>query len=392
MRDTAPDHYNPPLTRWGHLWRAVICLAISGAAWSQHIQPQWHHQRPLFWIDLAGGVVAFVLVAFRRRWPVQVGVATQLLGLVSVSSGGPAALALISLATRRRVPEIAVVGVLGVITGQLYSHWHPLADDGPPWLNLTFVIAITIAVCMWGMYIGSRRELLWTLRERATQLESEQELRVDQARSAERERIAREMHDVLAHRISLVTMHAGALAYRTDLPPEQIRETAQIIQAKAHEALADLRQVLGVLRSADGVGDRPQPTYGDLDVLIAEATAGGTVVDLAQELPDGLQPPDQAGRTIYRVVQEALTNARKHAVGAHVHIRVSGDPDSGVTVVVRNAQRVGVLGMPTTPGAGLGLVGLRERAELGGGTLTTVDDGQSFSLQCWLPWTQGVSS
>ncbi|MCW2854541.1 MAG: histidine kinase [Marmoricola sp.] len=389
MPEAAPANYSPPLTRWGHAWRMLVCLVLSGGAWGVQIDGQWNHHRAWFWIDLAGGIAAFALVAYRRRWPVQVGIATQLLGLVSASAGGPAALALVSLATRRRVPSIAVVGALGVVTGQLYGHWHPLRHDSPPWLNLTFTIAITIAISAMGMYIGSRRELVWTLRDRADQAESEQELRVDQARSAERERIAREMHDVLAHRISLVTMHAGALAYRTDLPPEQIRETAQLIQAKAHEALADLRQVLGVLRSPDGVGDRPQPTYGDLGVLIAEATDGGMVVEVDEDLPDGLQPPDQVGRTIFRVVQEALTNARKHAVGAHVYLRVSGDPDSGITVVIRNARRVGALGMPTTPGAGLGLVGLRERAELGGGTLTTVDDGQSFSLQCWLPWTQG---
>jgi signal transduction histidine kinase len=385
--DAAPENYNPPLTRWGHVWRTILCLVISGLAWGEQFQRQWQHHRDVFWIDLAGGIVAFALVMFRRRWPFQVAVLAQLLGLISASSGGPGALALISLATRRKVPEIVVVGVLGIVTGQLYSHWHPLPGDPPPWLNLTFIIAITVAVSMWGMYIGSRRELLWTLRDRANTAESEQELRVDQARSAERERIAREMHDVLAHRISLVTMHAGALAYRTDLPPEPIRETAQIIQAKAHEALADLRQVLGVLRSPDGTGDRPQPTYGDLDVLIAEATTGGMVIEYVEDLPYGRPPPDQIGRTIYRVVQEALTNARKHAVGTHVTVSVTGRPEDGLTVVVRNANRVGALGMPTTPGAGLGLIGLRERAELAGGTLTVVRTDDAFSLRCWLPWT-----
>jgi signal transduction histidine kinase len=301
----APEDYNQPLTRWGHVWRIVLCLVISAGAVSEYLGRDWPGLPLWLWIDLGVGALSFVLVMYRRRWPLQIAIVLQLLTLVSSASGGPAALALISLATRRKVPEIVVVAVLGVAGGQLYGSWHPLPGNGPPWLAVTFVIAITIAVCSFGMYVGSRRELVWTLRERATQAESEQELRISQARSAERERIAREMHDVLAHRISLVTMHAGALAYRTDLDPEQIRETAQIIQAKAHEALADLRQVLGVLRSPDGTGDRPQPTYGDLDALISETGSTGVVIEFSSELADGLQPPDQIGRTLYRVIQEA---------------------------------------------------------------------------------------
>ena len=105
-----------------------------------------------------------------------------------------------------------------------------------------------IAMLAVGAYIGSRRELLWTLRDRAERAEDEQALRVEQGRLNERHRIAREMHDVLAHRISLIAMHAGALAYRTDLTAEEMHETAELIQAKSHEALTDLRQVLGVLR------------------------------------------------------------------------------------------------------------------------------------------------
>ncbi len=383
----APEDYNPPLTRWGHVWRTVLAFVISALSWWGIAGVQWNDHRVLFWLDLVVGLAGAVLVFFRRRRPFTVALLLALAGLVSSSSSGFGVLAGVSLATRRKFPEIATVGVISVVTSQLFSYYEPQPHDSAPWVNFTVSLVATVAVLVFGMYVGSRRELLWTLRDRADQAESQQELRVDQARSAERERIAREMHDVLAHRISLVTMHAGALAYRTDLPPEQIRETAQVIQAKAHEALTDLRQVLGVLRSDDGTGDRPQPTYGDLDGLIAEAAAGGMVVEFTEDLPAGQQPPDQAGRTLYRVVQEALTNARKHAVGAHVHVEVSGDQDSGITVVVRNARRVGVLGMPTTPGSGLGLVGLRERAELAGGTLKTIDDGQTFTLQCWLPWT-----
>lgn len=387
MLNPDPEDYNPPLTRWGHIWRTGLCLIVSGLAWGEIVKMQWTDHRPLFWIDLALGLVSAVLVFYRRRWPFQIALLLTLFGAASASSGGFGALAGVSLATRRKVPQVVAAGTLSVITGQLFSYYQPQTSDTVPWVNFTVLVVATVALCVFGMYVGSRRELLWTLRERARQAESEQELRVGRAQSAERERIAREMHDVLAHRISLVTMHAGALAYRTDLPPEQVRETAKLIQEKAAEALMDLRQVLGVLRSADGTGDRPQPTYADLGALIAEATAQGSTVDFLNELPDGLQPPDQIGRTAYRIIQEALTNARKHAVGAHVKVHVSGSPSTGLDVVVTNATRVGVLGMPVTPGAGLGLIGLRERAELAGGTLTIESGPSQFVLRCWLPWT-----
>ncbi len=388
MLDADPQDYNPPLTRWSHVWRTVLCLAISTAAWWELVPHQWHDHPGLFWLDLAGGVASFVLVFYRRRWPFGVALAITLIGLFSASSAGPGVLAYVSLATHRRVAQITAVGLTSVVVGQVFYAYQPDPSADPFWVNVFVGILLAVALGTFGMYVGSRRELIWTLRERARQAESEQELRVAQARSAERERIAREMHDVLAHRISLVTMHAGALAYRTDLPPEQVRETAELIQNKAHEALTDLRQVLGVLRAGDDAGDRPQPTLADLDLLLAESRDGGMVVDLADGL-HGAEPGEQVGRTLYRIIQEGLTNARKHAPRTHVSVRLDGDPDSGVSVTVRNAKPVGRTGS-TTPGAGLGLVGLRERAALAGGTLLVEDTRDSFTLRGWLPWSQGV--
>lgn len=385
MLEADPQDYNPRLTRWGHMWRTLACLAISALAHGEIGAQQWNEHRGWFWVDLAIGASTFALVFYRRRWPFAIALILSLTGLISLSSAGPAVLALVSYATRRRVTGIVAVGVLGIVTGQLYYYFQPAYDNqDPPWVNFTFLVVFTAAMIAVGMYVGSRRELLWTLRERARQAESEQELRVDQARSAERERIAREMHDVLAHRISLVTLHAGALAYRTDLPPEQIRETAELIQTKAHEALADLRQVLGVLRGEqDG---RPQPTLADLDRLLAESRDGGMVVELTETLA-GRTPSEQIGRTLYRIVQEGLTNARKHAPGTHVWVRIDGARDSGVTVTVHNAQPVGYLGRRETPGSGLGLVGLRERAALVGGSLDARRTSDGFTLRGWLPWT-----
>jgi signal transduction histidine kinase len=355
-------------------------------AWGEIGYDAWQHHSPWFWIDLAGGLVSFPIAHQRRRWPVGVATVLTLFALFSMSAAGPAVLAVVSLVTRRRLREIIPIAVLNVVCSQLYSYWQPAGSHDPPWLTFTLNVVLTVAVVAFGMYIGNRRELIWTLRERARQAEAEQELRVGQARSAERERIAREMHDVLAHRISLVAMHAGALAYRTDLPPEQVRETAELIQAKAHEAMTDLRQVLGMLRGADGTPHRPQPTLADLDQLMEEARTSGMVVQYAAQLPDQPQPADAVGRTVYRIVQEALTNARKHAAGTHVSVSVAGDAESGITVMVGNAKPVGVNGS-SVPGSGLGLVGLRERAALSGGTLVVHETERAFTLRGWLPWT-----
>ena len=234
------------------------------------------------------------------------------------------------------------------------------------------------------MYIGSRRELLWTLRARAERAEAEQELRAAQSRLSERGRIAREMHDVLAHRISQISMRAGALGYRDDLTAEEMRADAVVIRDTAHQALTDLRAVLGVLRDEAGDPlDAPQPTYADLPGLVDEAREAGMRVTYVDEVATEQPVPEAVGRTLYRIVQEGLTNARKHARDAEVRLEVRGRPEDGVDVVVRNPLG---FGPSHTPGAGLGLVGLAERAALAGGRLEHGDTGQEFVLRGWLPW------
>ena len=381
-----PEDYTPALTGWGHAWRYLLAVVISGLAWGEIAYHEWQSGTPWFWIDLAAGIVSFPLSHYRRRWPLATALVLTLFGLFSMSSAGPAVLAVVSLFTRRNLRQIVPIALLNIVCGQLYVSYQPAGNTDPAWVAFTFNVVITVAIVAFGMYIGSRRELVWTLREQARRAEEEQELRVERAQAAERERIAREMHDVLAHRISLVTMHAGALAYRTDLPPEQVRETAKLIQTKAHEALSDLRHVLGILRGEDGVSDRPQPTLADLDTLMDEARTSGMVVDYTDRL-NGSRPGEQVGRTVYRIVQEALTNARKHAAGTHVSVTLDGAPERGVSVVVGNAKPVGVPSRLATSGSRLGLVGLRERAALTGGTLIVDETDRSFTLRGWLPWT-----
>jgi len=224
------------------------------------------------------------------------------------------------------------------------------------------------------------------MRERAREAEAERDLRVAGARNNERARIAREMHDVLAHRISRVSMQAGAMAFREDLTADQLREQAGVIQEQANAALTELRDVLGVLREPENgePASRPQPTYADLDELIQDERASGMHIEVQDLIDADAQIPDPVGRTVYRIVQEGLTNARKHAPGALVTIELSGSPADGLDVVLRNP--VGFSGTPAAPGSGLGLVGLAERAALRGGRLEHRRDGSTFVLHGWIPW------
>ena len=379
-----PEEYQPPLRLRSHLWRLALMLLMSAAVWL----PAWERETELlrwWWVlDLAIGLACFVLVFLRRRHPFAIALAIGLASAVSGTAAGPSVLAAVSLATRRRWREIAIAGTVYFAAAQIYTTLTATSDD-PLWLVLLVNAIATGAMLGWGMYIGSHRELVWTLRNRAERAEEEQELRVAQSRSNERARIAREMHDVLAHRISQISMHAGALAYREDLSADRMRASAGLIRDRAHEALTDLRDVLGVLR--DDAGERrsaPQPTYADLGCLVEEARESGMRVELEDLVdPSGPVVPDAAGRTVYRIVQEGMTNARKHAPGALLSIRITGSPDDGIDVLLRNP-----LGFAPshTPGARLGLVGLTERAELRGGLLESGHDGSTFVLHGWIPW------
>jgi len=381
-----PEQYQPRLYWYSHAWRLVVCLGLSAIVWAQTLEGQWDQHRWLFWLDVAAGLLSYVLVMFRRRWPFWTAALTGGLTMISGIAAGPSTLAAVSLATRRRLVLIALVGVIGVIAAQGYTDTQPLRNQDPVWFTFFINVIINVAILGWGMYIGSRRELLWTLRARAEQAEAEQGLRVDNARNHERARIAREMHDVLAHRISQVSMHAGALAYRDDLSASELRAGVADIQARANEALHDLRSVLGVLRAPDTGQpvDQPQPTYDDLPALILESRRSGMNIEFTDLLAPDRALPQAVGRTVYRVIQEGLTNARKHAPGAVVRIQLSGTPEDGVDLLLRNP--LGFASSPAAPGAGLGLVGLSERTQLRGGRLEHRKDGSTFVLHGWIPW------
>ena len=197
------------------------------------------------------------------------------MGAFSVTANGPGTLAMVSLATRR-VPGRSCWSECWTVPSVTIRVIQP-GTDGPLWIDFILGVLSAIAMLACGMYIGSRRELLWTLRDRAERAEAEQGLRVEQARTHERARIAREMHDVLAHRISLIAVHAGALAYRTDLSDAE--KTADRGAHPGDLARGDRRPPAGPRRAprrpTRGPHERPQPTFGDLSTLVREAEGAG---------------------------------------------------------------------------------------------------------------------
>jgi signal transduction histidine kinase len=330
-------------------------------------------------LDLLLGLVTVAALWWRRRWPLGVALFTFVPGVVSAFSAGAALLALFNVALRGSRRAIVIATVVGLVSGAVY----PLVYDDPalPYVfELLLAVLVTLLVIPWGLFTRTQRDLLRTSHERARELEAEQRAHVEQAREAERRRIAGEMHDVLAHRLSLLSVHAGALEFRPDAPPEEIADAAAVIRQNAADALRDLREVIGVLRDSPDVVSPPQPTLDAIPSLIEESVAAGMHVR-SRIAADGGDAT--VGRTAYRVVQEGLTNARKHAPAAAVEVTIEAEDQLVVEVVSRRSA----LAVPAGPG-GSGLIGLSERVALAGGELSHGRNPRGdFVLRATLPWT-----
>jgi signal transduction histidine kinase len=336
--------------------------------------------------DIVFSTAACLALWWRRRYPVAIAAAIFVVSPVAMGAGGAAIVACFNAAVRVAPRPLIGLAALGLVTAAI----TPAIYDGTPgsdgydWAGLAIGVLITIAALAWGLFARARRELVMSLRERATRLEDEQVQHMEQAREAERRRIAREMHDVLAHRLSLLSVHAGALEFRPDAPPEEVAEAAGVIRETARSALEELRGVVGLLRDGDpGLTEPPQPTLADVPVLLEESRAAGMRVTATIELPD-TPPPAALGRTAYRILQEGLTNARKHAPSVAVDVLLTREADGLVVEVVsRRAVTVG----PPAAGTGTGLIGLAERVVLAGGTLEHGPDADGdFHLRATLPW------
>lgn len=245
---------------------------------------------------------------------------------------------------------------------------------------LLFVGAIVVTAWALGTQARVREAYERTLLERGERLAAEAEQRALTAAADERARIAREMHDVVAHGLSVIVVQADGARYAAEQRPETAVETLETVSATGREALAEMRRLLGLLRGTADPALTPQPELPDLANLLADHARHGSVhVDLADPLPD---VPAGTGLTIYRLVQEALTNVRKHAgAGAVATVRLRGEPDAVLVEVLDDGH-----GAAATAGDGLGLVGMRERVEVHGGRIDVgPEPGGGWAVRARIP-------
>jgi signal transduction histidine kinase len=381
---------NRVTTFWGRIGpraRDVVFIVIALASSLAQALAGRSHDAPVRALVFGIGAAGAISLWWRRRHPVVItviGMIVMAITLVPVV----VAVGLFTLAIRRRdrvlaIATIAVAALLATISSITSDTGAVLEPIIGGLLGAGFCTAA-------GAYVGARRDLVATLRERAERAEEERELRAEQAKVGERARIAREMHDVLAHKVSLIALHAGALEVNATADSEQVARTAGLIRTTAREAMEDLRDVLGVLRSgaeADTDDLTPQPRAADIQRVVDASVAAGVHAELTMEVGD---MPDAVARGAHRVVREGLTNVHKHARGATTFVTVVGDEVHGVRVEVVN--RCPVAGASLLPGSGSGLLGLRERVALLGGTLDAgpASDG-GWRLAAWLPW-HGVAA
>ncbi|MCM3781131.1 histidine kinase [Microbacterium hydrocarbonoxydans] len=349
-------------------------------------------ERPFGWpawtgsVELALGLCACLSLWWRLTHPVAVATVLLVAGtfLSSVSVAPLFALYAVALLCSIRVTilfcALNLVSVAGPLLLRPEFHASPL-------LLLSAHVVGVIAATAFGLVIRSRRALVQSLRERAVAAETEAALRASQAEHEAREELAREMHDVLGHRLSLLSIQAGALGYNASMSSAESAQVVEEIRRNSRAALQDLREVLHVLRSPQA--DVPLPGAADIPTLVREAFPVGGSITLSDE--NGLTSVDSGvpallGRTLYRFVQEGLTNVRRHAAGADTVVSITGRAGSDIRAEIRDTG-AGAPAPQAASGTGSGLRGLAERAALVGGEIShgPTDDG-GWRLAMKLPW------
>jgi signal transduction histidine kinase len=384
----APRRFRGPFARWPRAADAILAIAVflgtvfvvDGPGEALTIRPVGDVPIPALLVF----AVASAALYWRRRAPlVAVGV-TVIAWAVTLGSGysdlgGPVIIALYSAgryATEDRWGQVGVAAAIVVVIVDILT-------EPAPWGEAVFGgVALFVA---W--YVGRRLRLR---AERAAELLREQAAEARRIVTEERTRIARELHDVVAHRVSLMTVQAGAARAVAAEDPEASLRAMGAVEEAGRQALDELRHLLGVLRpetDLDGLG--PQPGLADLPRLVEQIRGAGVDVSLATDGVSG-ELPARVDLFAYRIVQEALTNVLKHAgPGAHSEVRLGTDR-SGIVIEVLNDGR-GAVVMPGSGAAqdsarGHGIVGMRERARLLGGTLDAGPrPGGGFGLVAHLP-------
>ncbi|KOU57813.1 histidine kinase [Streptomyces sp. MMG1533] len=380
------------------------------------------------------GLLAGSVLVLRRRWPIavvlvsiaitpaQMGFLMGIVGLYTLAA---------SELPRRIIGSLAGMSLVGTLIVTFVRVRQDMArgdltlgDWFVPFAAITTSLGLTAPPLLLGLYVGARRRLMESLRERADSLERELQLlaeraeeRAEWARNEERTRIAREMHDVVAHRVSLMVVHAAALQAVARKDPEKAVKNAALVGDMGRQALTELREMLGVLRTGDGraaaarrdevplaavgaaaavaasrvaedegAGEGPGPCLSDLDVLVGQSAAAGMVVDLSVE-GDTRSYAADIEQTAFRVVQEALTNVHKHAAGAKTYVRLAHRV-SEIAMQVENEPPPEVTSASSArlPSGGNGLLGMRERVVgLGGVFVSGPTDAGGFRVSAVIP-------
>lgn len=357
-------------------------------------KPAENGSRPLTDFGYLGYVLLIasgLVLAVRRRWPVPVFITAALASLVYFASDftdGPgwiglfvALYTLTAYGDGRRSLALAGVGITVLTTG-----WLVAAADTEPRAAIGWVffrIAASVMAAALGESVRSRRVIAAEALERARQAERTREEEARSRVDAERLRIAREVHDTVAHAIAIINVQAGVTAYVLDKRPERAREALETIEQTSAQALHEMRAVLGVLRDSDN-GRVPEPGLGQVNDLAAMAREAG--LDIKLEVTPSTTPlPSAVDHTAYRILQESITNVIRHVGPTRVTITLEHGTDA-LEVRVTDEGGAGPRALEAGPEPGRGIVGMRERCGLLGGELTAGPrPGGGFEVKARLP-------
>jgi signal transduction histidine kinase len=348
---------------------AALTFAISASASTRH-----PHQG----VGIALGAVASLSLLWRRDRPISVVGVTTAATVAALAFGGwpvpfqlAIALGTLAISGTEYGRSIAAASILATL--------FTLVADGRGLEETGFHTVFLIAAWFVGDSVGSRRAYVREIEEKAERLERERETEARRAVAEEQARIGRELHDVIAHALSVIVVQAGAADDVFEVEPERAHDAVRAINAAARDALDDLRRVLGTLQ--DGNGYQPQPGLGRLDSLVEQVRATG--LDVSLQVEGAPRPlPASVDLSAFRIVQEALTNVIKHADAEHAKVRVRFGEE--LLLEIRDDGRGSANG--NGHGAGSGLIGMRERVALLGGSVETGNAaGGGFLVSAQIP-------
>ncbi|MBW9110384.1 sensor histidine kinase [Microbacterium ureisolvens] len=377
-----------PAPRW--LPDALVTLVVVTLAFIPSPVPEFLPTGPL---TTALVLSPIVILPWRRRWPLGVLVVLLVVfGLTAVAGTlSPGIAIAIGVATfqialrssRRRGFIIGACATVTIMLLALLASVYSMVD--PRVLQFGFIVALGAAA---GDGARSRRAYIAAITERAERAVQTREAEASRRVSEERLRIARDLHDTVAHQIAVISLNAGVASSAIDTRPERAKESLQTIRSAARTVLGEIGDLLTMLRAdvPDGSRPSPQPGLRQLDELVAQFAASGLEVRTRLE-GDLDRVTGVVDVVAYRVIQEALTNAHKHGAQHRAHVLIRTDTDE-VVVTVTNPVRSGAPESPAEQGSGLGLIGLRERVASVRGAVNAGLAPAGFKVEARLPLTR----